>query len=153
MLCIFSTFDNMLKLTISPQAKRAETDPRQGTLNDTSTSMLLRVRVHACLSRLRVCMSVCLYSRIRAILHLLRCLRFIHLPSQASGIVRALSRYTSMWMCRVSVYVTCKHVSSNNHVRGCVQTCVRMRDVRARVICAYTIASRSRLALDHSMQS
>ena len=31
MLGIFSTFDNMLKLTISPQAKRAETDPRQGT--------------------------------------------------------------------------------------------------------------------------
>ena len=29
-LSIFSTFD-MLKLTISPQAKRAETDPRQGT--------------------------------------------------------------------------------------------------------------------------
>ena len=27
----FSTFDNMLKLTTSPQAKRAETDPRQGT--------------------------------------------------------------------------------------------------------------------------
>ena len=31
MLSIFSTFDNILKLTISPQAKRAETDPRQGT--------------------------------------------------------------------------------------------------------------------------
>ena len=31
MLCIFSNFDNMLKLTISSQAKRAETDPRQGT--------------------------------------------------------------------------------------------------------------------------
>ena len=31
MLSIFSTFDNMLKLTISPQAKCAETDPRQGT--------------------------------------------------------------------------------------------------------------------------
>ena len=31
MLSIFSTFDNMLKLTMSPQAKRAETDPRQGT--------------------------------------------------------------------------------------------------------------------------
>ena len=28
---MFSTFDNMLKPTISPQAKRAETDPRQGT--------------------------------------------------------------------------------------------------------------------------
>ena len=31
MLSIFRTFDNALKLTISPQAKRAETDPRQGT--------------------------------------------------------------------------------------------------------------------------
>ena len=31
MLGIFRTVDNMLKLTISPQAKRAETDPRQGT--------------------------------------------------------------------------------------------------------------------------
>ena len=31
MLSIFSTFDNMLKLTISPQARRAETDPHQGT--------------------------------------------------------------------------------------------------------------------------
>ena len=28
---IFGTFDNMSKLSISPQAKRAETDPRQGT--------------------------------------------------------------------------------------------------------------------------
>ena len=28
---IFSTFDNRLKLTISLQAKRAETEPRQGT--------------------------------------------------------------------------------------------------------------------------
>ena len=31
MLSILSTFDNMLKLTISPQARRAETDPRQCT--------------------------------------------------------------------------------------------------------------------------
>ena len=31
MLSIFSTFDIMLKLTISPQAKRAESDPHQGT--------------------------------------------------------------------------------------------------------------------------
>ena len=31
MLSIFSTFDNMLKLTVSPQAKRAETDPGRGT--------------------------------------------------------------------------------------------------------------------------
>ena len=31
MLSIFSTFDNMLKMTTSPQAKRAETDPRQGS--------------------------------------------------------------------------------------------------------------------------
>ena len=31
MLSIFSTFDNMLKVTISPQAKPAETDPRQDT--------------------------------------------------------------------------------------------------------------------------
>ena len=30
-LSTFSTFDNMLKLTISLQAKRAEADPRQGT--------------------------------------------------------------------------------------------------------------------------
>ena len=29
--CCYSTVDNMLKLTISPQAKRAETDPCQGT--------------------------------------------------------------------------------------------------------------------------
>ena len=28
---VFSTFDNMLKPTVSPQAKRAETDCRQGT--------------------------------------------------------------------------------------------------------------------------
>ena len=28
---IFSTFDNMLKLTTSPLARRAETDPRHGT--------------------------------------------------------------------------------------------------------------------------
>ena len=31
MLSIFSTFDNKLKLTVSPQAERAETAPRQGT--------------------------------------------------------------------------------------------------------------------------
>ena len=31
MLSLLSNFDNMLKLTTSPQAKRAETDPRQGT--------------------------------------------------------------------------------------------------------------------------
>ena len=30
-LSIFGTFNNMLKLPTSPQAKRAETDPRQGT--------------------------------------------------------------------------------------------------------------------------
>ena len=30
MFSIVSTFDSMLKLTISPQSKRAETDPRQG---------------------------------------------------------------------------------------------------------------------------
>ena len=30
-LSIFSTFDNMLKLTMSPQARRAETDPCQST--------------------------------------------------------------------------------------------------------------------------
>lgn len=32
MLGIFGTFDNMLKMIVSPQAKRPETDPRQGTL-------------------------------------------------------------------------------------------------------------------------
>ena len=31
MLSTLSTFDNMLTPTISPHAKRAETDPRQGT--------------------------------------------------------------------------------------------------------------------------
>ena len=31
MLSIFSTFENCEKLAISPQAKRAETDPCQGT--------------------------------------------------------------------------------------------------------------------------
>ena len=31
MLSIFGTLDNMSKLTVSPQAKRAETDLRQGT--------------------------------------------------------------------------------------------------------------------------
>ena len=31
MLRFVSTFDSMFKLTIPPQAKRAETDPRQGT--------------------------------------------------------------------------------------------------------------------------
>ena len=37
-LSIFSTFDNMLKLTVSPQAKRAETDPRQGTYEGRPTT-------------------------------------------------------------------------------------------------------------------
>ena len=31
MLSVFGMFDDMLRLTISPQATRAETDPRQGT--------------------------------------------------------------------------------------------------------------------------
>ena len=31
LLSIFGTFDNMLKLSISPQAKRAESDPRLDT--------------------------------------------------------------------------------------------------------------------------
>ena len=30
--CVFSTFDSMLKLTISPQAEHAETDPCQGNI-------------------------------------------------------------------------------------------------------------------------
>ena len=43
MLSILSTFDSMLKLTISSQAKRAETDPRQGT----PTRAHNRLKVHA----------------------------------------------------------------------------------------------------------
>ena len=31
MLSLFSTFENVSNLTLSPQAKRAETDPGQGT--------------------------------------------------------------------------------------------------------------------------
>ena len=71
MLSIFSTFD-MLKLTISPQAKRAETDPRQGTPTRAHLQRLIYIYIytHNMYIHMYVCIYIYIYTHISLSLYI-----------------------------------------------------------------------------------